>query len=64
MLCVAGTMDSNDSFSVVVEPGELGYSGLPRVPPPAHLPYPDPGYDPAGVLPHHPPFNTCGRSPP
>ncbi len=56
-------MDSNDSFSVVVEQGELGYSGLPRVPPPAHLPYPDPGYDPAGVLPHHPPFNTCGRSP-
>ncbi len=63
-------MDSNDSFSLVLEPGELGYTGLPRPAgpppagphlPPAHLPYPE-QYDPAGVIPHHPPFNTCGKA--
>ena len=61
-------MDSNDSFSLALEPGELGYPGLPRPAgaptaphlPPSHLPYADP-YDPAAVIPHHPPFTGCGK---
>ena len=54
-----GTMDSNDSFSVVVEPGELGYPGLGPLHPHPGLQFQD-QFD-HSLLPHHPPFPPCGQ---